>query len=327
MTLTNWRPSRFSLIGSLIVSSFAWPVQAFQGTDPMQLPMSNIGPIRGTESASESASPGGMPFAGSGTLDSESAKSALAWPSNDGIRGLPPVVGGNGIESVLGTDTRLRTYTTTYPARATALITFDGGYCTGWFYGPNVVATAGHCVHSGGTGGSWRTNVRVYPGYDAGLAPYGSYPAAWTASVVGWTVSGDERYDYGVVKLRTSIGNTVGWFGWFWQTASLTGLPSIVEGYPGDKVPAKSQWATADIIRVTQERQVFYKDDTFGGQSGSAVWQDRPAGSSFCANGPCAYAIHAYGLHGAAPHSDHNHATRITSAVSTNLTNWRNAAP
>jgi glutamyl endopeptidase len=326
MAVTDIPWSRFSLAGTFILTLAAVPGQAFQA-DPMELPVANIGAIRGTESASGSGPSTGMPFAGSGELGAEMATASPGWPSNDLIRGLPPATGNVGTETVLGTDTRLRTYTTTYPARAIALITFDGGYCTGFFYGPNVVATAGHCVHSGGSGGAWRTNVRVYPGYNAGSAPYGSYPAAWTASVVGWTVSGDERYDYGVVKLRTSVGNTVGWFGYFWQTASLTGLPSIVAGYPGDKTPAKSQWVTADIIRATQERQVFYKDDTFGGQSGSAVWQDRPAGSPFCANGPCAYAIHAYGLHGSAPHSDHNHGTRITSAVSTNLTNWRNAAP
>jgi glutamyl endopeptidase len=265
---------------------------------------------------------------GTGTLGQEmSGISTGGWPSNDSIRGLPPATGGMGVETVIGTDTRLRTYTTTYPARAIALITFDGGYCTGWFYGPNVVGTAGHCVHSGGAGGTWHTNVRVWPGYNAGSAPYGSFPARWTASVTGWTQNRDETYDYGVVKLGTNVGNTVGWFGYFWQTATLTGLPSIIDGYPDDKSPAKSQWATADIVRTTHERQVFYKDDTFGGQSGSAVWQDRPAGSVGCANGPCVYAIHAYGLHGIAPHSDHNHGTRITQGVSTNLTNWKNAAP
>jgi glutamyl endopeptidase len=267
------------------------------------------------------------PFIGTGKLTKsarfESETGVI--PTREEIRALRPVTAGSGAETLLGTDTRFRTYTTTYPARAIALVTFDGGYCTGWFYGPNVVATAGHCVHSGGSGGSWRTNVRVWPGYNAGSAPYGSYPANWTASVIGWTSNGDERYDYGVIKLNTNVGNTVGWFGTFWQSASLTGLPSAVAGYPGDKIPTQSQWMGADIVRVTEPRQVYYKNDTAGGMSGSAVWQDRPAGSPFCADGPCAYAIHAYGLHGSAPHSDHNHGTRITEAVFNNLINWRNA--
>lgn len=323
MTMTNVRTLRFSLTGSLALVWLALPAQAFQGfVDPLEYPTSNIGAIRGTESVM--AAPGGSPFTGSGENGLAIATTTGVEGLANSLRGLPPATGPVGVESVIGLDTRLRLYTTNYPARAIALITFTGGYCTGWFYGPNVVATAGHCVHAG-RGGTWRTNVRVYPGYNAGSAPYGSYPAKWLASVVGWTQNSDERYDYGVIKLSTNVGNTVGWFGWFWQTASLTGLPSIVAGYPGDKSPTQSLWAAADIVRATQERQVFYKDDTFGGQSGSAVWYDRPSGSPGCSNGPCAYAIHAYGLHGSAPHSDHNHATRITEAVSNNLTNWRNA--
>jgi glutamyl endopeptidase len=312
---TLWMP--------VVVATFLAPVPA--AADQMDTPMSNVGVIPATESATKLE--GIVPFAGTGKLAPQDVvASTEGWtPSGDEIRGLPPGTGRIGIESVLGVDTRIRTYTTTYPARAIALITFTGGYCTGWFFGPNIVATAGHCVHSGGPGGSWMTNVRVYPGYNAGTAPYGSFAAKWLASVAGWTGSSNEQYDYGVIKLSSNVGNTVGWFGIWYQTASLTGLPSIIAGYPGDKSPLKSQWITADVVRVTQERQVFYKDDTFGGESGSPVWQDRPAGSASCSNGPCTYAIHGYGLHGSVPHSDHNHGARITQTVFNNLITWRNA--
>ncbi|HYO83924.1 MAG TPA: trypsin-like serine protease [Bryobacteraceae bacterium] len=295
-----------------------------QANDPNEFPVSNGGSMIASAAAEQGPV---MPFAGSGVLTpgSENAGWAPWVPTNDEIRGLPPASSGIGVETVLGTDTRQRLYTTSYPARATALITFSGGYCTGWFYGPNVVATAGHCVHSGGTSGRWHTNVRVWPGYNAGSAPYGSFPAKWVASVSGWTQSRDERYDYGVIKLSTNVGNTVGWFGLLALSGSLNGLPAITQGYPGDKSPAQSQWITSDEVGATHDRQVFYKTDTFGGQSGSPVWYDRPAGSPGCANGPCAYAIHAYGLHGGAPHADHNHGTRIVQAVLNNLVGWRNA--
>ncbi len=269
------------------------------------------------------------PFSGTGVLPAEAVNEWTRGyvPSVAELRALRPGGPRIGIETVIGLDSRMRIQSTNlYPARATALITFTGGYCTGWFYGPNVVATAGHCVHTGGPGGSWRTNVRVWPGYNAGSAPYGSYPAKWLASVVGWTNSSNEQYDYGVVKLSTNVGNTVGWYGlWGWQVASLNNTPTVILGYPGDKSPSQSQWVGVDSVRVTQANQIFYKNDTFGGMSGSAVWHDRPAGSLYCANGPCAYAIHAYGLHGAVPHSDHNHGTRITQAVYNNLIAWRNA--
>jgi glutamyl endopeptidase len=308
---------------SLATTPFVASAQAVAlNDDPNELPISTRG-VMPMASLSAEIATAMNPFKGTGKA-SEVASFALLAPSGPDVRGLPPVSGPIGTESVIGADTRIRTYTTYYPARAVALITFDAGYCTGWFYGPNVVATAGHCVHSG-PGGSWQTNVRVWPGYNAGSSPYGSYPAKWVASVAGWINSGDERYDYGVVKLSSNVGNTVGWFGSFWQTATLTGLPSTIVGYAGDKAPSKSQWLSVDLVRVTQDRQVFYKNDTFGGQSGSAVWQDRPAGSPYCANGPCTYAIHAYGLHGSAPHSDHNHGTRIVQAVFNNLVSWKNA--
>jgi glutamyl endopeptidase len=292
-------------------------------TDPNEFPVSNVGVILAPSQASDDPV---MPFAGTGNLPQSVEGARNPWePSAEEIRGLPPVSAGVGMETVLGLDTRQRLYTTLYPTRATALVTFTGGYCTGWFYGPNVVATAGHCVHSGGSRGSWRTNVRVYPGYDAGFAPYGGHAAKWVASVVGWVVNGDERYDYGVIKLSTNVGSVVGWYGFWWQTGGLTGQTSIIQGYPGDKSPTQSQWISVGEVKVTQARQVFYDNDTAGGMSGSAVWNDRPIGSPGCQNGPCAYGIHAYGLHGLFPHSNYNHGTRIVQAVFNNLINWRNA--
>ena len=72
-------------------------------------------------------------------------------------------------------------------------------------------------------------------------------------------------------------------------------------------------------------RQVFYQTDTVGGQSGSPVLDLNRTGP-FC-TGQCSSAIHAYGLHGAAPHSNNNHGTRIVKAVSDNLVAWKNTAP
>ena len=51
--------------------------------------------------------------------------------------------------------------------------------------------------------------------------------------MTGWTVSANEEYDYGAVKLNCTVGNTVGWFGI--TSADPTNFPSIVGGYPGDK--------------------------------------------------------------------------------------------
>ncbi|MQA31261.1 MAG: trypsin-like serine protease [Luteitalea sp.] len=227
-------------------------------------------------------------------------------------------------ETVLGFDSRQRVQPTTkYPQRATAYITSSIGSCTGWFAGPDLVVTAGHCVHTGGPGGSWANNVVVHPGRNDATSPYGSFAAQSLHSVIGWTNSSNEEYDYGAINLTSNIGNTVGWYGYYWQTASLDNAPAIINGYPGDKASG-TQWVGADKVRATTTRQVFYKVDTFGGMSGSPMWEDRPIGSPFCANGPCAFGIHAYGTHGAAPHNANNHGTRIRQAVFNNIVNWVN---
>jgi glutamyl endopeptidase len=242
-----------------------------------------------------------------------------------GLLALPPATGAVGIETIIGTDTRARVSPTTgYPARAIVLITFTGGRCTGFMLGPNTVVTAGHCVHTGGSTGAFRprSSFRVYPGRNGASAPFGVCTASRLLTVSGWAVSGSELYDYGVVKLNCTVGNTVGWLGFWWQTATLTGTSERVDGYPGDK--PLTQWRSSGSIRVTQTRQVFYQNDTFGGMSGSPVYSVRPSGSLFCV-GRCAMAIHTTGLHGAVPHSNNNHGTRINQAVFNNLLTWKNA--
>ena len=237
------------------------------------------------------------------------------------LLGLPGLGQGD-FKSIIGADSRsLVTATTTYPWRSIALVTFDGGRCTGWFFGPNTVVTAGHCVHSGGSGGAWKTNVRVYPGRNGSSSPYGFCRGQRLFSVVGWVTSKDEQYDYGAVKLDCTIGNSTGWPGIWWQAASLTGFGVTVAGYPGDK--ALTLWRSTGSIASTQTRQIFYPHDTVGGQSGAPVFQNRAPGSSFC-TGQCVAGIHTYGLHGRSTHKTHNHATRLNQEVVDNLFNWRN---
>jgi V8-like Glu-specific endopeptidase len=191
-----------------------------------------------------------------------------------------PGIGRGSLESIIGSDNRVQvTATTTFPYRAIVLITFSAGRCTGWLVGPDLVVTAGHCVHSGGSSGDWYSDYRVYPGRKGSSSPYGSCTAKRLYSVQGWTVSNNEQYDYGAVKLNCTIGNTVGWFGAWWQSASLTGLPITVSGYPGDK--PLTHWRSTGNVAVTQTRQIFYKNDTAAGQSGAPVFQNRAAGSSF----------------------------------------------
>jgi glutamyl endopeptidase len=216
-----------------------------------------------------------------------------------------------GIESIIGTDSRYQiTDTTVYPYRAIAKITSSIGGCTGWLINANTVVTAGHCIYNG----SWATNVVVYPGRNGSSTPYGSCGYTRLFSVSGWTTSRSPEYDYGAIKLNCTIGNTTGWFGYRWSSSSLTGQASYISGYPGDKTFG-TQWRSDDSIRITETRRLFYANDTYGGHSGSPVWNN--AGN--CST--CGIAIHAYGVGS----NGYNGGTRITETVYNNLTTWKNS--
>ncbi|RIV36045.1 trypsin-like serine peptidase [Micromonospora radicis] len=283
--------------------------------------------LRGTDSTRGAGSPGG---AGNGKAGPGGLRSDAGFARTPDNRTSP------GIQSVIGTDNRVRVNpTTVYPSSAIVQIvrTTNGSTwgCTGWLYGPSIIATAGHCVHPGGgaNGGGGngfypRGDFQIIPGRNGAATPYGTCTATQLLSVTNWTQSGDETNDYGAIRLSCAAGNTTGWFGLWWQSATLTGTATTVSGYPCDK-PFGEQWRHAgQTVQVTHDRQVFYQNDTFGCQSGSPVYQTRAAGSAFC-TGQCVMAIHAYGVHGSAPHSTNNHGTRITESVFNNLITWRNS--
>lgn len=259
-------------------------------------------------------------------------------------RSTRPAGGGSAAESVIAPDRRVQvTTTTTYPARATVWITFNksststGWSCTGFMIAPNVVATAGHCVNfgaSGGTGFFQKSSYRIYPGRNGSTIPYtcpgGSTVLAsqlWTNST--WNSSGAETNDYGAITLSCNIGTTVGYFGWTTGNQAI-GNEVDTQGYPGDK-PSGTQWdadncTTSTVstsfvqctIQATSSTQLFYKNDTFGGQSGSPLFTVTSSGCT------CAIGIHAYGLHGSSPHSTNNHGTRVNSTVANFFSLMRN---
>ncbi len=86
-------------------------------------------------------------------------------------------------------------------------------------------------------------------------------------------------------------------------------------GYPGDK-PWATMWGTRRSIKGVDPDKLFYKIDTFGGQSGSPVYGKL---SNVCQ--PCAFGIHAYGT-GIDPYAESNSGTRVNATVFANLVYW-----
>lgn len=272
----------------------------------------------------------GSPFIGKDTATTAEIRASGARPSADDAKaaagGLgtvaePRYADGLFPSVVLGWDSRMRAYTTLYPNRAIVYIERNGNHhCTGFMISRNTVATAGHCVHTGGSSGNWynRRTLRVFPGRDGASSPFGSCTVARLHSVVGWTQNANRNFDYGAMRLNCTIGNTTGWFGMY--SAAATGFflnePLIVSGYPGDK--ARQQWLSADKVRQSLSHQVRYRADTIGGHSGSPLWSDRS--NALHAQGAWAYGIHTFGNRS----SNINGGTRLRSAVVSNYINWIN---
>lgn len=297
-------------MSSLIFST----ASAQEGTVDPNTPISNLDGVlpMGVESTASSAS---EPFDGTGKLAPESAQ--LAGPHSF----AGPVQGPTG-ESVIGADGRIKVNaTTTYPNRAIAylLVTWANnaqGSCTGWFIGPRTVVTAGHCVYNTDAGAAhgWAKSIKVYAGRNGASIPYGSTTGHRFFSVTGWTGSGNTKYDYGAIQTNAPTGDTVGWFGWRSQSSNSFPGTYTVRGYPGDK-PSATMWTMSGTVTGVSANRLWYSIDTYGGQSGSPFYA---LYNSTCCYG---FGVHTYGT-SVSPNFG-NSATRITSAVSTNLTNWK----
>ncbi|MGN9863547.1 trypsin-like serine peptidase [Bacillus swezeyi] len=223
------------------------------------------------------------------------------------------------LESVIGSDDRARvTNTTAYPYRAIVHISSSIGSCTGWLIGPKTVATAGHCIYDTSSG-SYAGTATVSPGRNGSSSPYGSVKSTRYFIPSGWR-SGNTNYDYGAIELSEPIGNTVGYFGYSYTTSSLVGTSVTVSGYPGDK-PSGTQWQHSGSIAVSETYKLQYAMDTYGGQSGSPVFEQSSSRTN--CSGPCSLAVHTNGVYGG---SSYNRGTRITKEVFDNLTNWKNSA-
>ena len=258
------------------------------------------------------------------TLHSEAAARGAPHeaPDTDGLRDIGEASFGEPVHArtVHGPDNRVQiTNTADYPWRvhASLLITAADNsqwIGTGWFIGPHTLMTAGHVVHIKNSGvpgrDGWVKKIQVMPGRNGGALPFGSVTSTNFRAVTGWTTGGDENFDYGAILLSANLGSTTGWFGFgVYSDADLVASVGNISGYPGDK-PGGTQWYDAHKIASVNSRKVFYDIDTFGGQSGSAVYR--------IVNGQrFGIAIHAYG--GATTNSG----TRIITAVYNNMVAWK----
>src|SRR5712691_4420048 len=222
------------------------------------------------------------------------------------------------LEVIIGQDDRVKVkdvYLTNVPWRQICALRIksasERNYVgTGWFIGPGLLATAGHCVYMKDQGG-WADSIEVLPGL-RGTLSYGRMIAKRFGSVAGWVRDHSRDYDYGVIFLDDdAIGKRVGNFSvQSLGDAVLNGRQAKISGYPADRERAQYQYFHERPVLSTTPSTITYDIDTFGGQSGSPVWCDTEE------DGLIAVGIHTTG------NASGNSATRITEGVIDNLIHW-----
>jgi V8-like Glu-specific endopeptidase len=146
---------------------------------------------------------------------------------------------------------------------------------TGWFIGPRLLATAGHCVFMQKEGG-WADAIDVIPGKHGQTEPFGRVTSHRFATVDGWIEGAAVRdFDYGVIFLDDpAVGAKVGNFE---VEAALDGelvdITARISGYPADRDQAEFQYYHERPLQSVTQTRLLYDIDTFGGQSGSPIWR------------------------------------------------------
>lgn len=210
-------------------------------------------------------------------------------PPPYGIRGKP--------EDVIGVDDRVvvpDTSATPWRCICHLEITYDSGqvgFGTGWFAGERTVITAGHCLYTRGTPSRRAAQVRVIPGRNGSLAPYGYVVARKFDWHPQWQSEADDikaaPYDYGAIFIDLEVngaqfGERIGFFGlrsYDEDERKLLDMAIVNNaGYPHEAgKPYGTLWFNAGRVHVQQgqtsdERFLEYMVDTTGGESGSPVF-------------------------------------------------------
>lgn len=199
-------------------------------------------------------------------------------------------------ENVIGVDDRVMVPdTTVIPWRCICHleITYDSGqvgFGTGWFAGERAVITAAHCLLTRDNPRRKADRIRVIPGRNGTIAPYGYVVSKLFEWNPKWESASDDTaaaaYDYGVIYIDKDVkdapfGERIGYFGLRSYDADEAELlrMAIVNnaGYPHDAAkPYGSLWFNAGRVHrddgTSDERFLEYMVDTTGGESGGPVF-------------------------------------------------------
>ncbi|OJW70826.1 MAG: hypothetical protein BGO68_02340 [Candidatus Amoebophilus sp. 36-38] len=148
----------------------------------------------------------------------------------------------------------------------------DGEYGgSGVMVGPQHILTCAHNIYRK----EWAHKVVVRLGLNDDLAPYGESLATRIYTFKRWIKQKDKSYDLALLVLAKPIGMQTGWFGLLAALdKDLQKHKVNITGYPGDK-GFKQMWTMCHGLQNLFEEQITYEIDTYGGQSGSAIWLNK----------------------------------------------------
>jgi len=138
-----------------------------------------------------------------------------------------------------------------------------------------LVVTAGHCIHTGGSGGTWMLNWIFIPGYDRGGEPRGRFPAYWFHSSTGWTVDANWQRDFGFVVTHNNgsgqrVVDAAGGHG-FRVNGSFSRFIHIA-GYPGNRDGGEVQWYCWGTTDQWPGASAYRLGCDFGGGVSGGPW-------------------------------------------------------
>ena len=145
---------------------------------------------------------------------------------------------------------------------------------SGTLVGPHHLLTAAHNVYNHNRD-EWVQSIVVRLALDGNIAPFDECQVTRIYTFKNWTRDRNPCYDLALVLLDRPVGHQTGWVGLLaLKDKSLKKAKVNVTGYPGDK-GFKEMWTMSHHIKQIATEEMSYEIDTYGGQSGSAVWLNK----------------------------------------------------